>query len=567
VKPRYFYGAVAVSCVVLFGFAPSLCAQNTAAPRHAGVPQDWSDRHIVFSRDALAKHPELIYRERRVLHQVMQRWQAPNWGAFEGVDSQPAPAHGSGSQRDWNFALGSGRLSPHTFPAKYSFDPAAPPSCTNDYVVFGLDVPGTTGGQANLVGFNNLYVNAAGTGACFGLKAPTVMFAYNITGITTPTGKIVTSPTLSEDGTKIGFIESVSGATPSAIFHVLDLTTAGTGGTIAVSVAPAAGSMTSTIFSPTANSTTSWPWIDYGADIVYVGADNGDVYQITGVFKGTPALTGSPWPAVVVATHLSPPVLDASLGLLMVGSTNGNLYQIDTASATVLLPLPVGSGGTSSGIYAPAVVDITNGTTFVVSANDGSTGAVLVEAATATLGTTPPMSKAQIGLGALDGTTIHLYEPAFSNDYYTNPASGVITLCGTGASDTSPSQFAFGFTGTTMSTLPAPGYPVQLSASATDRCTGWTEFFNPNVGSSFGTDFFFFGLSGDCTFLGGTSTTGCVVAISSDPAVIPTVTAAVETGPTAIVVDNYSTAIAASNIYLCASGIDTAYKFTQDGLN
>ena len=43
------------------------------------------------------------------------------------------------------------------FPAKYSFDINATPSCTNDYVVFGLNVAGATPGQANLVGVTNLY--------------------------------------------------------------------------------------------------------------------------------------------------------------------------------------------------------------------------------------------------------------------------------------------------------------------------------------------------------------------------------------------------------------------------
>jgi hypothetical protein len=33
-----------------------------------------------------------------------------------------------------------------------------------------------------------------------------------------------------------------------------------------------------------------------------------------------------------------------------------------------------------------------------------------------------------------------------------------------------------------------------------------------------------------------------------------------------IVIDNYSTAVGASSIYTCASKVNTAYKFTQNGL-
>jgi hypothetical protein len=49
--------------------------------------------------------------------------------------------------------------------------------------------------------------------------------------------------------------------------------------------------------------------------------------------------------------------------------------------------------------------------------------------------------------------------------------------------------------------------------------------------------------------------------------IAPLVTAAVAGGPSGIVVDNYSTAVQASSIYLSAEGATTAYKFTQNGLN
>jgi hypothetical protein len=239
----------------------------------------------------------------------------------------------------------------------------------------------------------------------------------------------------------------------------------------------------------------------------------------------------------------------------MVGSTNGSLYQINTATGALSSPLVVGSG-LSSGILAPPVVDITNGTTFVVSANDG-TSAVLVEADTASM---TQLSKARIGQGAAGGTALSLYQPALSNNYYNNPSTGVIRLCGTGAVDTTPWQYAFGFTGRTMKTTPS--FSQQLLTSTTARCTGWTEFFNPNIGITPGTDFFFFGLTRDCTATGGPG--GCVAEITNTNTTM--VTATVAGGPSGIVVDNYSTAVQASSIYLTAETLQTAYKFTQNGL-
>jgi hypothetical protein len=646
VKPRHPYAAVAVWCVLFFALVPGMCAQEAAAPRHTGFPQDWSEHQIVFSRDGLARHPNLIYREPRVLQQAMQRWQVPNFGVFHDADPLPTSVNKSGQHRDWSVALG-GRLNANMFPSKFSFDVGAPPDCINDYVVFGLDVAGVTGGQANLVAFNNLYSDPVnGGGLCDPASGPglgpNVLFAYNIT--TVAGGKIITSPILSLDGKKIGFVESVPGAAPSAIFHVLTWTA---GGGLTAAAAPAPGSMLSVLFSPAANDTTSSPWIDYGADTVYVGADNNNtatipskVYQITGVFLGTPTLSLAPWPVMVgTSFRLTAPVLDSLLHLLMVGGGNGNLYQIDTTTGVLSTAVVGAVGGTTPGIFAPPIVDITNGTTFVVTANDG-VSAALVEFNTFAL---MQQAKAEIGKGSTGspGTPVKLYQPAFSNDYFNDPSTGLITLCGTGATDTSPWQYAFGFAGDTMSETAL--FKRQLSASTTDRCTGWTEFFNPNVGASPGTDFFFFGLTGDCsiTVLGdaitatsvvsnvltvtannsftvgetvyiqgtaesflngqsvtiasligsgptytgftanftasnysnatdtgtvGPSTTGCVVALGNNAGTTTTTTAAVAGGPSGIVVDNYSTAAQASSIYLTAEGQQTAYKFTQNGL-
>ena len=80
-------------------------------------------------------------------------------------------------QRDWSVPLGNARVQTGMYPAKYSFDIDAPPSCPNDFVVFGLNVAGVTGGQANIVALNDLY---AGTGGLC-VTGPSVMFSYNVT--------------------------------------------------------------------------------------------------------------------------------------------------------------------------------------------------------------------------------------------------------------------------------------------------------------------------------------------------------------------------------------------------
>ena len=544
-KRRHPYGAVASLCVGFFFVATAVSPQQSTNRPHVGVPQDWSQRHIIFSRDALLQHPDVISREPRVFYQAMQRWQGANSNIRRRFNPAPALPLQSNPQ-DWNVLL-RGRIAANMFPAKYSFDPAAAADCANDYVVFGTTniglVPPATGGNANLVAFNNLY-SGAGGGLC--AAAPTLMFAYNIT--TVAGGHIVTSPVLSADGTKIAFVESAGNPVPQAIFHVL---TWAREGSLLNAAVP---NMTSTPFA-TVNSVTSSPWVDYGTDTAYMGANDGRIYKITGVFKGTPTLAGAPWPVLLrLNTHPTPPVLDNRLGMLMVGGTDGFLYQVNTADGTVksLVVGLRGGGRVNPGILGAPIVDVTNGTTFAVSSNDGTSG-VLVEANTQTLG---EMARANIGQASVSGTAVDLYQPAFSDSYYTNPGTGVVRLCGTGAADITPWQYAFGFNGTTMQTTPMPTFPKQLVNSTTASCTGWTEFFNPNING--GTDFFFFGLTSDCTAPGAPG--GCVVSLTSDTALA---TANVSGGPSGIVVDNFSTAAEASSIYLMARGANRAYKFKQ----
>jgi hypothetical protein len=311
--------------------------------------------------------------------------------------------------------------------------------------------------------------------------------------------------------------------------------------------------MTSVTFS-SADSTLSSPWVDYVSDTAYVGADDGKIYKITGVFHGTPTvLTGGGFPVTVTLNdRLTSPVLDPTrgiAGLLMVGSGNGSLYQIQLSNGAYL-QLAVGKG-TYSQIKAPPMVDVTNGTTFVVSANDG-TSAVLVEVDTSTLG---ELAKVRLGAGGTLATTaLYLYQPAFDNNYYTDPSSGFIHLCGTGSGDTNPYQYSIGFSGKIMNSTPS--FSQQLLASAAARCTDWTEFYNPNING--GTDFFFFGLTQDCT---GTGTAyGCMVVMTNNTSLTTTT---INGGPSGIVVDNYSTAPQTHSIYFTAEKANTAYKLPQ----
>jgi hypothetical protein len=209
-------------------------------------------------------------------------------------------------------------------------------------------------------------------------------------------------------------------------------------------------------------------------------------------------------------------------------------------------------GATNSAILDAPIVDADNGTVFAVSSNDG-TSAVVVQADAATL---LQLRRGRIGQGSTGGTVVNLYDGAFNHDYFNNPGTGSLFLCGTGAADTTPWRYFFTFSGRIMRANPSSSR--QILNSTASRCSPITEFFNPNIGAT-GTDFFFWGLTADCV-----GNAGCIMSRTNSDVIL---TVSESNGTSAIIVDNISTAPQASSIYFTSqSGPRRAVKLTQNGL-
>jgi hypothetical protein len=529
-----------------------LNAQQDIQPhQRIALPQDWTHAHVLFSANALVTNPALAEAEPRAVHQWLRQNMArfPNFGAHR--EHEFRFRHQSPLHRDWSVTLGGGRLAPAMSPAKFSFDTTAAPDCANDYVAFGLNTPGSNT-QANLVAFNNLY---SGPGGQCGTGDPLFLFSYNVS---TAGGAIATSPVLSLDGKKIAFVESAGG---SSIFHVLTWATGTGNGTSATAPAvPGVGntaSMTSLTYAAATN-TRSSPWIDYTNDTAYVGANNGNVYKITGVFHGTPALAGAPWPVSVSAGNtITSPVLDNVTSRLFVGDAAGRLCSVNYVTPGAVATLPVGStlaSATNRAVLDAPIVDQSNGVVYAISSNDGMS-AVLVQASTSTL---VEMTRARIGLGSTTGTTVNLYDGTPDDSYFNSPATGSFLVCGTGAADTTPTLYSFGFVGTTLNITPTSTAQIVNDTGA--RCSPITEFFNPNVGAG-GTDFFFFGLTSSCPKIN----SGCVM--SRTVGGILTQGPEEPGGTSGIVMDNQSLLGQASSIYFTPlNPPNRATKVTQNGL-
>ncbi|HTR24507.1 MAG TPA: hypothetical protein VMI10_11025 [Terriglobales bacterium] len=596
-----FCSFVAIGC--LLGFVSLAPAQN---PRgHVGRVSDWSTHHLVVSGGPSAANLKAAETEPRILFYLVDRnlvraedgTVSVSFPAPESVNVlRRAQAPGGGGipahpiiHRDWSVSMGNGNISLAKFPAKFSFDVNGTPSCTADFAVFPLNVAGATGGQANIVGINKLYSGTGPTGLCG--NAPAVTWAYNGS---TAGGSVVTSPTISLDGTKIAYVES---APSSSIFHVL--TVKAGQGTVTNAAAPTAnGSCTggaaassclvSTTYSATATTTLADAWVDYQTDKAFVASDDGKVSRISCVFSC--ALNAQPtvdWTFTLPVAGTggaqpvpSSPVYDYPSGRLFVGDQLGEIWVINAKGSTPTLnagPVMVGGGGctiahppgrtgtgadctatgTAYGIPDAVMMDASGGSQkiFVLSGNNGSltAGAILSQFS---MSLTQRVDLA-LGLGG-----VNLYSGAFNNGYWgtTPQTSGFYFICGTGATDTTPWIYWVGFAAyPTMDSTYAGN--VTRSGPAGAPCVPFTEFYNPNINLG--------GVAGHHDeLMGGIVAAGTRgLMITDDISVLPLLQGLNDVteqgGVGGVVVDDVSTSNQASSMYFGTLTQHTAVKLTQ----
>jgi hypothetical protein len=297
--------------------------------------------------------------------------------------------------------------------------------------------------------------------------------------------------------------------------------------------------------------------VDYKNDILYVGLDNGRLYKITGIFKGTPAVAGAPWPILIANNQiLSSPVLDSNTGKLFIGAANGRVFALNVNAPAAPTTIQVGkTGGTNPAIFDSPMFDATGGTIFAMTSNDNVIpGASVTQINATTFGI---VTRVPIGLGSSAGATVNLFDGDFDDAYFTTPSTGHMLVCGTGAADTRPYRYLLNFDGSGVLQL---GSSVQLSTDAASRCGPVTEFLNSNIAG--GTDFFFWGVSRSCPGFG---VSGCVMALANETTLS---SAKINGGTSGIIIDNnYVTQTGGSSIYFSSlANPNTAFKVTQQGL-
>ncbi|MGD0013194.1 MAG: hypothetical protein ABSD56_02030 [Bryobacteraceae bacterium] len=553
-------GAVVAVLIVLAVLALSGQGIGILKYTPVSVVSDWTQKHVILPQSESINAMINVSRDPRYWQQRWSRYAVMAARlALQGAAGLNRRAGG----RDWSISLATGTAGPqNTYPAKFTFDVTAAPSCTADFVVTGINVAGSAT-QANIVGLNNLY-----NGSCTG-TVPAFMFAYNV-----GPGAVYASVVMSLDGKKLAFTEN-NGA--STYFHVLTYGTTGTNGTDAAHpVVPGAAGGNNAVDTKVLlpEGTTTAPFVDYTNDIAYLttydsGVTTGTVRKITGVFRGTPTqVTTSGWP-IASSTPLSTPVRDSVSQRLFFRNSAGQVRYVDTAAATGAIAAPfftLTSG--ADGPARPPIVDSTNGMIYAYSSGGSGAGTYcVVGQANINLDST---SWVTVNVGSV--TALTAFTPDLNNAYYAgNLANAYLYAVGNdGTSSLRPTLYRIGFgTGWRLNSTRESAH---LHLTATGGGTGGastsplTEFYNPTLAK----DFLFVGITDHCS----TGVTGgCARSLDITnglPASANTVILGATGGTSGITVDNISAQPGAASVYYLTLGLNgTGYnlvKATQAGL-
>ena len=409
----------------------------------------------------------------------------------------------------------------------------------------GLTASGS--GTASIVAFDQLYSTQGSVGGLCNQNGPSVDWAYYTDS--TGSGTAVTSVVLSEDGTKVAFVENVG---TTATLRILKWK-AGEGTSVGFPALPTTTLLASqnwTTNCPAANScmssipfsnvnftsgaqtdTKSPPFYVYRAnDVLFVGDNSGRVHKFTGVFFGAPAeVTTAPWPiAVNAGAILTGPVYDSTSGNIFVGDSTGLLSYIREVGSTVGTPactlpclgtpsLHVGPGVGGSIDDAP-IVDGSTQKVIAINSDDGTPNfGSIVQTDTALVVQGGPLRIG--GTGAAGGSSA-IYSGAFDNTYITSSVgsiAGHMYVCGKSVPNRDrPAVFRLDFNASgvlqALAGLPLGDTPPLTSGSG-EACSPVTEFFNTTTGK----DLIFFSL-GNRTNGGNPVPVGvCTAGLDTDP--------------------------------------------------
>jgi hypothetical protein len=452
IKNRERLTGLGVSFLAVLVFSSTLLGQSGPNSKAAPVVNDWTQRHIIFSRPASAERAKKVEQDIRY-QQQQQRMSAaklPPVGAAVASEVRRVRESSRGKKplkRDWAEDMNSGAsVGAGNYPAKFSFS-LTTANCASaaqpDFVVYGTGLAGSAT-QASIVAYDNIYNGCTGT-------VPTVYWAFN-TG-----GTVSSSPVFSLDGTQVAFVQTDpsgngtlvilrwAASTTETVSNPMTLTRLGNS-SYPGCTAPCMTTEPLKDSSGNPNADTgSSVFYAYGLDLAFVGDDAGWLHKITPVFNGVPAEVGSAgWPVQVNSlqpTPLTNPVYDGTSGLVFVTDRGGYLYRVGPGTAFVAqsgqLDFSLASDS-GPGLVQGPIIDSSAELVYVFASSDGSVGCVGGSDCTAVYalqadfpaGNTGQESK--VGASTKAGTTPNpIYIGGFDSTYLNSAnATGNLYVCG-----------------------------------------------------------------------------------------------------------------------------------------
>src|SRR5262245_46658360 len=531
-------------------------ANASAKRQRVPLVRDFSHRQVIFQENVPARMIDRVRNDSRFWLQYLER-HARRTVPFPW-NHVPDPNQPETVVRDWSYPLNNGNGGTVGMPAKYSVDINSAPSCTNHFVVDGINIAGATA-QTTLVVLNSLYNNPDGNGLCAD-TAQTLMPPYNI-----GPGVVTSYVALSLDGTKIAVNEN-NGA--NSYFHVITWATgAGNGTSAAVPARPGIGNSAVDAKLLLAGGVTTAPFVDYEADVAYITTSDSLVHKFTGVFRGTPpevTAAGTGRPVTPVVPCLSRPVFDSvSRHIFYTDSSTGGIDYVDDSvvpAVSVENKFLFAPGLT---VAAPVVIDSGSQKIYAFSPNPNGAAAVVSQADT----NLSLASQVTVTIGA-PTTNLSTLMGDFNESYY-NGVSGQSLLYVVGNDSSTnrvPALYAIGFDSSFKLNPTYSNGPLLLARNVAGLgASPITAFFNTSLNKQF----LFVGVSGSCSLA---VNSGCIRSLDVTNNVFPTnatvnnVILAATGGTTSISIDNTSLSAGASSVYYMTLTGKTLVKATQAGL-
>jgi hypothetical protein len=526
-----------VLMVTVIPSAQEAPANPVSSAQQLGMPEDWSNRHIIYTRNGSVEDMLKVRDDPRFLNSILRHyiqehrsrigppattgWNEAGWGDkslredTSGADTpelqprRPIPRPGNKhSKVDWSVSLGpTAGLPIGETPAVYTANYAVP-SCSNDFAVYTINAAAAVGkpGQANLVGLRNLYTNGAGTGFCSGTN-PSFLFSYAI-----GTGGSPLSPVPSLNGTKIAWVENRTAT--HAYLHVT--TWVANQGASATYPAAVNGIFLNGACNPAGSScdhaidytASTYPgcntafiaanshsdlYVDYPSDSGFISANNGLLYHIRNVFSTTTSPTVDFCIPVNTTFETTPssamsgPVYDSLLNQVFItDSEKIYAYNVNASASTASFSLAAShTYGNSLSNYnyqtGPGpLLDAFNGFVYVFSGYDANSNTSVTQLPTSLASAVAVM----LGPKSTNPNPI-LFYGAFDNNYFTNgPKSALSTLysCGTDSTTTNAQDlFAISFNAATglANTTPAMSSNKNVNPGGNNGlCSPITEFYD-----------------------------------------------------------------------------------------